>query len=181
MVTIMKSSTRRKQIFDVVLIAICTALLTSLEVALSFLPNIQLTFLLIIVFSKVLKTKKTLIIIILHVIIDNLIMASFNVIFVFVMMLGLMVVPITLNTIFKKVSSPLGLAGLSIIYALIYSWMFVIPSVLLLKTDFKIYLIQDLPFEGLLAGSSFLSVLWLYTPLTNIISNFIKQDNQQAI
>lgn len=177
----MKSSTRRKQIFEVVLIAICTALLTSLEIALSILPNIQLTFLLIIVFSKVLKTKKTLIIIILHVIIDNLIMASFNIFFVLVMMIGLMIIPLTLNTIFKKVTSPLGLAGLSIIYALIYSWLYIIPSVLLLKNDFRIYLIQDLPFEGLLAGSSFLSVLWLYTPLTKIIDNFIKSDNQKVM
>ena len=177
----MKSSTRRKQIFEVVLIAICTALLTSLEIALSILPNIQLTFLLIIVFSKVLKTKKTLIIIILHVIIDNLIMASFNIFFVLVMMIGLMIIPFTLNTIFKKVTSPLGLAGLSIIYALIYSWLYIIPSVLLLKNDFRIYLIQDLPFEGLLAGSSFLSVLWLYTPLTRIIDNFIKSDNQKVM
>lgn len=177
----MKSSTRRKQIFEVVLIAICTALLTSLEIALSFLPNIQLTFLLIIVFSKVLKTKKTLIIIILHVIIDNLIMASFNIFFVLVMMIGLMIIPLTLNTIFKKVTSPLGLAALSIIYALIYSWLYIIPSVLLLKNDFRIYLIQDLPFEGLLAGSSFLSVLWLYTPLTRIIDNFIKLDNQKVM
>ncbi|MGM9899502.1 MAG: hypothetical protein ACI32E_02845 [Bacilli bacterium] len=177
----MKSSTRRKQIFEVVLIAICTALLTSLEIALSILPNIQLTFLLIIVFSKVLKTKKTLIIIILHVIIDNLIMASFNIFFVLVMMIGLMIIPLTLNTIFKKVTSPLGLAGLSIIYALIYSWLYIIPSVLLLKNDFRIYLIQDLPFEGLLAGSSFLSVLWLYTPLTRIIDNFIKSDNQKVM
>lgn len=177
----MKSSTRRKQIFEVVLIAICTALLTSLEIALSILPNIQLTFLLIIVFSKVLKTKKTLIIIILHVIIDNLIMASFNIFFVLVMMIGLMIIPLTLNTIFKKVTSPLGLAALSIIYALIYSWLYIIPSVLLLKNDFRIYLIQDLPFEGLLAGSSFLSVLWLYTPLTKIIDNFIKSDNQKVM
>lgn len=173
----MTTSVKHKQIFSVVLVALCTAILTSLELVLNFLPNIQVTFLLIVVFSKTLKTKKTLIIILLHVILDNLIIGSFNIYFVLTMLLGLSIIPITLNTIFKYVKNSLGLAVLGILYSFIYSWLYIIPSVLLLDTDFKTYLILDLPFEGLLAGSSFLSILWLEKPLCKVIDYLlVKKD-----
>ncbi len=169
----MLSSVKRKQIFEIVLMAICTAVLTILELSLSFLPNIQLTFLLIMVYSRVFKTKNALIIIFLHVMIDNLVMGSFNIFFVLVMLIGQSIIPITLNTIFIKVNKPLSLAILSVLYAFIYSWLFIVPSVLILHIDAKAYLLADLPFEGLLACSSFLSVLWLYKPLINIINSFL--------
>ena len=73
---------------DIALMAILTALLFVQEQLLSFIPNVQLTFLLIVLFSKKLGTIKTLIIITCHVLLDNLFMSSFNVLFVCFNLIG---------------------------------------------------------------------------------------------
>ncbi|MGI6787035.1 MAG: hypothetical protein ACOX5X_00490 [Acholeplasmataceae bacterium] len=104
-----------------------------------------------------------------HVILDNILMGSFNLTVVPFMYIGYLIIPLTIKTIFKKVESPLWLALLSVIYSLLYSWIFIIPAVFILQIPFWTYLIQDIPFEIILAASSFLSVLWLYRPLKNIL------------
>ena len=68
----------------------------------------------------------------------------------------------------------------SILYAFIYSWIFIIPNILLLKIPFSVYLIQDIPFEILLAASSFLTILWLYEPFKKVIDMYIPQTNKKA-
>ena len=62
-----------KSIKDITLIAILSALLLSVQLVLSFLPNIQLNIVLILVFSKVLKMRRTIAIIVIEVIIYNII------------------------------------------------------------------------------------------------------------
>ena len=107
------------KIKEICIIGMFAGFMFVLEQALMFLPNIQLTVFLIILFSKKLGLKKTLIIVTIHVLLDNLVMASFNIIFTPFMFIGWAIIPITLNTIFKKVSSPIFLALLSIVYSFI--------------------------------------------------------------
>lgn len=159
---------------DITIIAVFAALLFSLEQALTFLPNIQLTVFLIVLFSKKLGFTKTTLIILIHVILDNLIMGSFNILYFPFMLLGWLVIPLTLTTIFKKASSSIALAFLGILYSFIYSWMFIIPQVLILNIDVVAYLIGDFWWEVVLALSSFLSILWLYTPCSNLLDRIIK-------
>ena len=90
---------------DITLIALLATLLFIQEQALSFIPNVQLTVFLLVLFSKKFGLLKTIIISSIHVILDNLVMGSFNLIFVPFMLLGWLIIPITLNTIFKKVNS----------------------------------------------------------------------------
>lgn len=179
MVILMKNSVKHYHIYEVVLIAICTTILTTIEFMLSFLPNIQLTFLLIVVYSKTLKTKRTLIIIFLHVLLDNLICGTFNLIFVPTMLIGYSIIPLFLNTICKHITNIHVLAVGGVVLALLYSWLFIIPNVLILNIEFKTYLIADLPFEGLLACSTFLSILWLYEPLTKVVNHFIPYNDKE--
>ena len=68
---------------------------------LTFLPNIQVTVILIVLYSKILGTKKTLIIILIHVILDNLIMSSFNIMYVPFMYIGLTKCGLILSFVFK--------------------------------------------------------------------------------
>ena len=69
------------KIKEISLIGILAGILFVLEQALVFLPNIQLTVFLIILFSKKLGFKRSIIIIILYVLLDNLVIGSFNIIF----------------------------------------------------------------------------------------------------
>ena len=152
-----------KIVKNLTLIAIFSAIIITLEYALSFLPNIQLTFFLLILFSKVLGLKRTSLIILIYVLIDNLLMGGISLYTPFII-LSLLIIPLSLETIFKKVESPIVLAFLSIVYSLIYSWIYIIPTMLLTNINFIDYLTADFIFEVILASSTFLSVLWLYSP-----------------
>lgn len=154
---------------DLAMIAVLTAILFVQEEILSVLPNIQLTVFLILLYSKKLGFIKTSFIILIHVLLDNLFMNTFNIYIMPFMFIGWMIIPITLTTIFKRIESPIILALLSIGYAFIYSWVFIIPSCLFYNMEFFSYLLSDILFEILLAISSFISVLWLYKPCAKVL------------
>lgn len=170
----MKSKNTVKRL---VILAILTTILFVQEQALSFIPNVQLTFLLLVLYATSFTLIENILIIIVHVILDNLVMGSFNFLFVPFMLAGYLVIPITIKTIFRKVKNPLLLALIGILYSLIYSWMFIIPNVFMLQVPFWTYLIADIPFEIILSLSSFLTILWLYKPLKDIIDIHILEYN----
>ena len=77
------AESRKKTSFtvhDISLIALFAAVLFIQEELLTFIPNVQLTIFINIVFKKVWFLKTTIITII-HVVLDNLVMGSFNVIY----------------------------------------------------------------------------------------------------
>ena len=158
---------------DITIVAVFAAILFTQEQVLTFLPNVQFTVFLIVLFSKKLGFIRTFFIVLIHVILDNLVMGSFNIMYFPFMFLGWMIIPITLCTIFKKCESPLILAILGIIYAFLYSWIYVIPNVLVLEVDPWVYLVNDLWWEIILAVSSFLSIMWLYDPCAKAIDKIM--------
>ncbi len=157
------------RVYDIALMAILAAILFVLEEVLSFLPNIQLTVFLIILYSKKLGPLKASLIVIVHVILDNLFMNSFNIMYFPFMLIGWLLIPITISTIFKSFNSPLKLAILAICYAFIYCWIFIIPNVLFFKIDALTYFMADIWWEIVLALSSFLSTILLYNPCSKIL------------
>lgn len=161
------------KIKDITLCAICTSILVVQEQILAFLPNIQLTLFLMVVFSKKLGLIRTIIIITCYTLIDGLIGGPFNIIYITFMLIGWLIIPILLCTIFKKVESPLYLALLGVMFAFTYSWINIIPNLILTSATIISYLIADYPFELLLAASSFLSILWLYTPIERVFKKII--------
>lgn len=167
------------KIKEITLIGVFAGVLFVLEQALMFLPNIQLTVFLIILFSKKLGLKRTLIIITIYVLLDNLVIGSFSLVFTPFMFIGWALIPLTLCTIFRKVNSTFVLSLLSMLYAFLYSWIYIIPNVIVYEYSVMFYLSADIVFEIILAISSFLSVLWLYNPLSNALEklniNVIKE------
>ena len=160
---------------DITLIAILTAILFVQEQALSFLPNFQLTVFLLVLFSKKIGFVNTIIITAIHVLLDNLVMGSFNFIYVPFMLIGWLIIPVLLNTIFKKVNSNILLAVLGVMFSFIYCWIYIIPNCIILQTDFFSYLIADVIWEILLASSSFITILLLYTPCSNVLDKVLKR------
>ena len=63
---------------DLVLIALLTSIIFLQEQLLSFIPNVQLTFFLLVLYSKKLGIVKSSLIILIYVIIDNLLSGSFS-------------------------------------------------------------------------------------------------------
>ena len=159
---------------EIVLIGIFSALLFTQEQLLASLPNIQLTIFLILLYSKCFGYKNTLIIILIHTLLDNFYMGSFNLVFFPFMLIGWSLIPIGLHTIFKKVENSTHLACLSILFSLLYSWIYIIPNSIYYNLDPFVYFISDIPFEILLCISSFITTLWLYEPCFNVLKQLIK-------
>ena len=125
---------------DLVLIALLTSLLFLQEQLLSFIPNVQLTFFLLVLYSKKLGIVKSSLIILIYVIIDNFLSGLLSLLFMPFMLIGLLLIPLSLNTIFKKVNSNLSLAILGIMYSFIYSFINIIPGCIMFNLTFKEYL-----------------------------------------
>lgn len=157
---------------DLSLIAVLTTILFVQEQLLTFIPNVQLTVFLIVLYSKKLGFVKTSIITIIHVLLDNLFLGGINIYYTPAMLVGWLIIPTTLSTIFKKVHSNISLAILGAIYSFIYCWIYIIPNVILFKFNYIDYLIADIPFEIILVVSSFVSILLLYNPISKIFTKF---------
>ena len=160
---------------DLVLIALLTSLLFLQEQLLSFIPNVQLTFFLLVLYSKKLGIVKSSLIILIYVIIDNLLSGSLSLLFMPFMLIGLLLIPLSLNTIFKKVNSNLYLAILGIMYSFIYSFINIIPGCIMFNLTFKEYLINDLYWEIILAINSFITILLLYNACSKIFDRYFKR------
>lgn len=161
---------------DIAFIAIFSAIILVLEYALHFLPNVQLTVLLLVLFSKKLGLLRTSIITLIYVLLDTFLGGGFSIYYFPSMLIGWLIIPVTLNTIFKRVENPIYLALLGIMYSFIYCWLFAIPSILITNVYLIDYLAADLLFEIILAVSSFLSILWLYKPLGRFLDKLYKRD-----
>lgn len=165
-----KEENKRKTIIavkDITLIAILTTLLFVQEQALMFIPNVQLTVFLIVLYSKKLGFIRTSLIVLVHTILDNLVMGSFNLLYTPAMLIGWMIIPCVICTVGKKINSNIWLALLGVIFSFTYCWCFIYPSVILLEVDPLAYFTEDILFEVIMALSSFLMILILYNPLSN--------------
>lgn len=157
---------------DITLIALMTTILFVQEQILTFIPNVQLTVFLLVLYSKKLGFIRTLIICLIHVVLDNLVMGSFNLLYMPFMFIGWMIIPITLNSVFRKIESNIILAFLGIFFSFLYCWIYIIPSCIMLHVDFITYLMTDIIWEILLATSSFLTILLMYEPCSKIFDSY---------
>ena len=165
-------------VFELILIALLSAILFIQEEILTIVPNVQLTIFLLILYSKKLGLKRTTIIIFIHVILDNFFVGSFNIIYNIFMFIGWEIIPLIINFFFKKTESNITLAFIAGILSFIYCWIFIIPNILIFNMDFNLYIKADFIFEILLATSSFLSVLLLYTPCSSAFNKLLKIFNK---
>lgn len=172
-------SKRKLTVKDICLMALFTCILVALEELLTFLPNIQLTVFLIILYSKTFGFGKTSIMVFVYAILDSVFMAALNPIYMTFLLIGWMLIPILTCTIFKKVDNNIILAFLAILYALLFSWIMIIPSCIIIKVDFWTYFVADIPFEALLALSSFLSTLLLYDVLKKLIDKLLNKEKEE--
>ena len=157
------------RVYDIALIASLTAVIFVQEQLLSNIPGVQLTVFLIILFSKKLGFLRSSLIVIVHIILDNIYMNSFSLFYTPAMLVGWLLIPVTICSIFKNVESSFSLGLLGVIYSFIYSWLFIIPNYFILNIKPLEYLVSDFLFEVILAVSSFLAIFWLYKPCSKVL------------
>lgn len=158
---------------DITLIALLTTIVFIQEQVLTSLAGIQFTVFLIVLYSKKFGLTKSCLIVVLHVLLDCVFMGSLGLMYTPTMLIGWLFIPFTICTIFKKVENPIILALLGVMYSFIYSWLFFIPHHIMMNIDFVSYFAADVVFELVLAGCSFLTILWLYKPCSKAIDKMI--------
>lgn len=153
--------------------ALLTAILFVQEEALSFIPNVQFSVMLIMAYAATLKFYQTAIIVSVHVFLDNLIMGSLSPTVVLPMFVGWMLLAV-LGYVTKK--SKLWVVVLtSVLGSLLYTKAFALTNWLVLKVDIVAYLLADVVFDIILCCSSIVTVMFLYQPVCKLIrKNLVK-------
>ena len=152
------------EIRKLTILSFLVALTVALEQVMQFLPNIQLTTLLIVLISTKFDRKSIVLAIITYVLLDN-ILGGFGVHTpsMFVAWIGF-----SLLIHYLKDKNEFVLAIVSLVFAIIYAVLLAIPTILLLKVDPLVYLMADSPFTAIFMLVNFLTVLWLFQPLAKM-------------
>lgn len=159
----------------VAVIAIFSALLFIQEELLSFIPNVSFTPLLIAVFFFSFGLRDTLIIVTIHVLLDNIVMGSISFIYTPAMFVGWYSLVLILF-LFRNVTNKWLLSVIVGLHGFIYCGCFLFVSVIFYKIPFTAYLISDIPFTLILVLSSFVTTLFLLEPLVRIMKKLTYQD-----
>ncbi|MDA3932522.1 MAG: hypothetical protein PF513_07280 [Tenericutes bacterium] len=160
-----------KHIKEITLLALATSILFVQELMFSFIPNIQLTTFLILVYTSVFGLKKTYMIIIVHVFIDNLLFGSLGMLNIWIpMALAWLLIASIFSLIRKKTDSIIVFALSGYIFGHIYGMMFVPFQAWLIEIDILLYLIADIPWQIIMGIANFLTILWLYKPFEKFLN-----------
>lgn len=153
-----------------ILVMLSTILFVQEEL-LTFIPNVQLTFLLVVVYGATIGIRDGALILLVHVLLDNLFMSSFNLYCMVPQFLGLFITLCLARLCKNKnefIQCIIGAAG-----ALIYCWLYVLVNIWFLDVRFMDYFIADIPFEIILVASTVVSLLFLYSPLVKTTNELL--------
>ncbi len=156
---------------DISIMVFLTALLFVQEELLSFIPNVQFTFILIMLYGAVLGPKKASLIVLVHVLLDNLFMSSFIPTVILPMLIG-HEINMLIGYFLKGKNTIILSIGITI-SSIIYSFLFFISTIFIFKIDPIAYLLADIPFDIILILCNILCVILLYDPLYKVLNNNI--------
>ena len=177
----------KNRIFKLSVQAICriamfSALIEAQELAFLALPNVQLTQLLIVVYSASFGLLEALAMVTCYWFIDNVVMGSFSVTYSPAMLAGWILLVLITFLVYKfMVKKPDGFlprlipALFTAFHAFLYCWGFMFVSCVMYHMPFKAYFISDLPFELALAATGFVTVFILSPTLIKLLKKLKKK------
>jgi len=170
------------QLRRLIFLAMSVTIIFVQEQALMFIPNVQFTVLLIVLFVSVFTLRESLAMIFVYVLLDNLYMGTFNPFYMIPMFTGWAMIPVFYHTILRGTKNEVKLAVFGIFFASIYGFMFVPFNMIQTGIYNPVpYILADLPFQLVMAVSNFFTILWLYQPLYKVVSKELEQLELQFI
>ncbi len=158
----------RRTVRDITIAAMLLTVLFVQEELLTFLPNIQLTVLVIAVYAAVLPPPMLFPIVIGHVILDNLYMGSFNPLYTPAMLAAWLTWTAVAYALRK---SPLWLkVGAAGVFGFVHGWFYALA--ISFQFGFQIfwpYLVSGIWFDVMMAASGLVSVVILFRPLRSLL------------
>lgn len=174
--------TVKKSIQAICRIAMFAALVEAQELAFLALPNIQLTQLLIVVFTASFGFVEGFAMVTCYWLLDNTVMGSFSVTYSPAMLAGwLLLVGMTALVYRFIVKKPDGIVArlvpalFTALHAFLYCWGFMVVSCTLYHMPWGPYFASDLPFELALAATGFVTVFLLSPTLIKLLKKLKKQ------
>ena len=152
-------------------IVVLTTILFVQEQVLTFIPSVQFTFFLIILYGATVGIGYGSIIVLIHVLLDNLYMSSFTIFTIFPMLIGYEITLIC-GYLFKN-KSEWVIAASSALCAIIYAALFIPINVYVYNIDPIAYIIADIPFDIVLVCCNVLCVIILYKPMFKLLDDKI--------
>ncbi|MFW6298380.1 MAG: hypothetical protein ACOC14_01745 [Bacillota bacterium] len=165
-----------------IMLAMATTILFVQEQALMFLPNIQLSTLLIVLYVTVFTFRESALIIAVYVFLDNLVLGGLNPVYTPAMLVAWMLIPILWHTVLNRSVNVKTLAFFGLFFGFLYGWVFIPFTMLQVGIyDIRPYLMADLPFELIMAGSNFVTILWLFEPLRAVFTKEMPDLSQKSL
>ncbi|RIA75862.1 hypothetical protein EI71_01035 [Anaeroplasma bactoclasticum] len=160
---------------ELCILAFMTVLLFVQEELFSFIPNFQFTFLLLAVYVVVFGYKKTSLIILAHVLLDNMFMGSLTPIVMIPMWMGYMIYTGVI-WLFKDQKLWILVLG-GALSAYLYCMLFLVTNAIFLDINLYVYWISDIPFEVMLVSCTSFTLIYLYKPLSKKLGELWRHEN----
>jgi hypothetical protein len=141
------------------------------EQMLLFIPQVQLTILLIFVFASIFTYKESFMYITVYVLLDNLYMGGFNPLNVIPMLIMWNTIPYIYHIVLKQTDNEYKIAAAAFAFGFLYSWSFIPGAIIMygLQGAWQYYILADIPWEIALAVVGYISVLYGYVPLMKVV------------
>ena len=167
---------------EITILAAAVAILFVQEQVLTIIPNFQFSTVLIVIYSRVFKFRKTTLIIFVHVLLDNIYMGSLGMLNIVIpMFIAWMIIPILMNTIFRNTENIIILMIFGYFFGHIYGLVYVPFQAWLLNINIRTYIIADIPFEIIMGISNAITIMWIYQPIKNVLEQLYRTDTQYEI
>ena len=160
-----------------IMVSLFTAILFVQEELLTFIPDVQFTFMLVMLYGATMGPLYGSIIVVLHVIFDNLFMSTFGNFWIMVPQLVGLLITMLLGYLLRKRSEFVIAIG-SVFAGLIYVGLYMLVNIYVLDMDPLAYIIADIPVDLLLVTSNVITVMFLYKPLKKLIDENLNNEKK---
>ncbi len=147
------------------------------EFVLSGFPNISLTFLFIVILTRLVSLEYSILSIISYVLIDNLLMGSLVISYIAPMLISYILLIFIIKLLFSKNDNELMIGLLGFIFGIIYTLIFAVTDSFILDIDIISYLIAGSIFTLILSINNLITIVWLYKPLINRLQQYISEED----
>lgn len=156
--------------------AMAVAIVFTQEQLLVFLPNVQFTVMLLMIYTTFFTKKDMFIIIISYVLLDSMVMGAMNPFYMAPMLLGWFFIPFSYHTWLRKTHNEIYLALFALLFGFVYGWMFIPFNMIQTGIMNPLpYLIADIPFEITMGVTGFLQVMFILPSISKILREVVKQ------
>ncbi len=155
-------------------LVVLTTIIFVQEELLTPIPSVQLTFFLVMIYGATLGIGYGSLIVVTHVLLDNLYMSSFGITTIGPMIIGYEIT-LLLGYLLRGKNEILN-GAINALCAVIYSSLFIPINIFVYDVEPLAYIIADIPFVLVMMTCNMFCALFLYKPIYKLLDNEFNKD-----